>query len=210
MTAARSRIHEVDFCSQIAGAANELVSQAPSAYPFAEARVEGFGTGASKRQRKDLRFVDGKGMVVLCGEVKRPGTPERRSALHHNLVKNAALKADDAGIQYFFTWNVNEFALWDRSLWERPWFERRVRFWRLERVFANSEEVGQEESLRYIKKHFLPWAPTRPRRHHFGSAARLGPASRRSLHSFPRKSPGLASPTSSGPCLGTGGRGQGL
>ena len=156
MTAARSRIHEVDFCSQIAGAANELVSQAPSAYPFAEARVEGFGTGASKRKRKDLRFVDGKGIVVLCGEVKLPGTPEGRSALHHNLVKNAALKADDAGIQYFFTWNVNEFALWDRSLWERPWFERRVRFWRLERVFANSEEVGQEESLRYIKKHFLP------------------------------------------------------
>ena len=156
MTAAKSKIHEVDFCAQMAGSVNELVRQNPSIYPFSDARVEGFGTGASKGKRKDLRFVDGDGRLVLCGEVKLPGTPAGRSAVDHTLVTNAALKADDGGVQYFFTWNVNEFALWDRSLWDRPWFERRVRLWRLARNLANSEDVGQEENLNFIKTHFLP------------------------------------------------------
>ena len=156
MTAARPRIHEVDFCAQMAGAANALVSQNPSIYPFSEARVEGFGTGASKTKRKDLRFVDGNGRLVLCGEVKLPGTPAGRSAVDHELVTGAASKADDGGVQYFFTWNVNEFALWDRSLWDRPWFERRVRLWRLSRNLTSSEDVGQEENLNFIKTHFLP------------------------------------------------------
>ena len=156
MTAARSRIHEVDFCAQMAGSVNELVSQDPSIYPFSEARVEGFGTGVSKARRKDLRFVDGEGRLVLCGEVKLPGTPAGRSAVDHELVRDAASKADDGGVQYFFTWNVNEFALWDRSLWDRPWFERRVLLWRLDRNLTNSEDVGQEENLSFIKAHFLP------------------------------------------------------
>ena len=151
-----SRIHEVDFCAQMAGAATALVGQNPSIYPFSDARVEGFGTGDSKRKRKDLRFVDGKGRLVLCGEVKLPGTPAGRSAVDHNLVKNAASKADDGGVQYFFTWNVNEFALWDRSLWDRPWFERRVRLWRLPITLTSSEDVGREENLNFIKTHFLP------------------------------------------------------
>ena len=140
----------------MAGAANALVSQNPSIYPFSEARVEGFGTGASKTKRKDLRFVDGNGRLVLCGEVKLPGTPAGRSAVDHELVTGAASKADDGGVQYFFTWNVNEFALWDRSLWDRPWFERRVRLWRLARNLTSSEDVGQEENLNFIKTHFLP------------------------------------------------------
>ena len=144
MTAARSRIHEVDFCAQMAGSANELISQDPSIYPFSDARVEGFGTGASKRKRKDLTFVDGEGRLVLCAEVKLPGTPAGRSAVDHTLVTDGASKADDGGVQYFFTWNVNEFALWDRSLWDRPWFERRVRLWRLSRNLTSSEDVGQD------------------------------------------------------------------
>ena len=156
MASAKSRIHEVDFCAQMAGAANALVSQNPSIYPFSEGRVEGFGTGASKTKRKDLRFVDGNGRLVLCGEVKLPGTPAGRSAVDHELVTGAASKADDGGVQYFFTWNVNEFALWDRSLWDRPWFERRVRLWRLSRNLTSSEDVGQEENLNFIKTHFLP------------------------------------------------------
>lgn len=59
----------MDFCGQIASAANSLVSRNRGAFPFHEARVEGFGTGTSRRKRKDLRFVDLHGKVVLCGEV---------------------------------------------------------------------------------------------------------------------------------------------
>ena len=98
MAAAKSRIHEVDFCAQMAGSANALVSEDPSIYPFSAARGEGFGTGASKQKRKDLRSVDGVGRLVLCGEVKLPGTPAGRSAVDYKLITNAASKADDGGV----------------------------------------------------------------------------------------------------------------
>jgi hypothetical protein len=152
----KPRIHEVDFCAQIASAVNNLVGQNPAIYPFHEARVEGYGTGAGRRKRKDLRFFDHNGKLVLCGEVKLPGTPEGQSAANHTLMTDAAAKADNANIQYFFTWNVNEFALWDRSRWDKPWFERRVCLWRLPRILVDPEDVAREDNLSFIKTHFLP------------------------------------------------------
>ena len=74
-------IHEVDFCSQVASAINLLVSKKPEAYPFSEARLEGFGTGTDSLKRKDLRLFNREGKLVLCGEVKFPGTPEGRCPL---------------------------------------------------------------------------------------------------------------------------------
>jgi methylase of polypeptide subunit release factors len=145
-------IHEVDFCAQMAGAVNQIIAQNPAIYPFSEARVEGLGTGA---KRTDLRFFDHNGQVVLCGEVKLPGTPEGQSAANQELMADAAAKADDAGVQFFFTWNVNEFALWDRSR-DRPWYERRVRLWRLPRTLAGASDVAREDNLQFIKTHFLP------------------------------------------------------
>ena len=156
MAAQQLRIHEVDFCSQMASAINVLIAQDPELFPFHEARVEGFGTGAASRKRKDLRFFDRHGKLVLCGEVKLPGTPEGQSTASQQFQADAAAKADDAGVQYFFTWNVNEFALWDRSRWDRPWFERRVHFRQLQRMLTRPEEVAREENLTFIKTHFLP------------------------------------------------------
>lgn len=71
-SAVEHAIHEVDFCAQVASAANVLFARDPSAFPFAEARVEGFGKGAAKRKRKDLRFFEPGGKLALCGEVKLP------------------------------------------------------------------------------------------------------------------------------------------
>ena len=156
MGPARPTIHEVDFCGQIASTVNGLITQNASVFPFREARVEGFGTGAGRRKRKDLRFFDRNGKVVLCGEVKLPGKPEGRSAFADKLLQDAFAKADDAGTQFFFTWNVNEFALFDRSLWERPLTDRRVRVWRLARTLSSPEDVAREDNLTFIKTHFLP------------------------------------------------------
>ena len=149
-------IHEVDFCSQVASAVNGLVSQNAAAYPFHEARIEGFGTGAGRRKRKDLRFFDRHGKLVLCGEVKLPGTPEGRSAYDDGLREDAYLKASNAGIQFYFTWNVNTFVLWDRSLWDIPLLDQRVWERRLARTLASPEEVAREDNLSFIKTHFLP------------------------------------------------------
>ena len=51
MAAAKPTINEVDFCAQIASEANVLIRQNPTAYPFQEARVEGYGQGESRRKR---------------------------------------------------------------------------------------------------------------------------------------------------------------
>jgi hypothetical protein len=149
-------IHEVDFCSQVASVVSVLVSRNPRVFPFYEARVEGFGTGAGRRKHKDLRFFDRQGKLLLCGEVKLPGTADGRSAFSDKLMQDAFNKADNAGVQFFFTWNVNEFVLFDRSLWQRPLIDRRIHLWRLPRRFTSPEEVAQEDNLNFIKTHFLP------------------------------------------------------
>ena len=71
-------------------------------------------------------------------------------------MQDAFSKAEDAGVQYFFTWNVNEFAIFDRGLWDRPLLERRIRVWRMGRTLANSAAVAREDNLGFIKTHFLP------------------------------------------------------
>ncbi len=156
MTPAGTTIHEVDFCSQVASAVNSLILQNPAVFPFHEARVEGYGTGPGRRKRKDLRFFGRDGKLVLCGEVKLPGTPEGRSPYDAKLCADAEAKANDAGLRWFFTWNVNTFVLWDRSLWDRPLLERRVWHRPMPRSFAGPEEIAREANLSFIKTHFLP------------------------------------------------------
>lgn len=156
MDSAKPTIHEVDFCGQVASTVNVLVSQNPSIFPFREARLEGFGTGAGRRKRKDLRFYGHNGRLVLCGEVKLPGTPQGRSPYDAKLCADAASKASDAGVRYFFTWNVNTFVLWDQKLWDRPLLERRVWHRQMTRTLANPQDVAREDNLNFIKTHFLP------------------------------------------------------
>ncbi len=110
VTPGKSTIHEVDFCSQVASTANSLILQNPSVFPFHEARVEGYGTGAGRRKRKDLRFYDQRGKLVLCGEVKLPGTPEGRSPYDAKLCEDAEAKANNATLQSFCTWRMNPVA----------------------------------------------------------------------------------------------------
>ncbi len=117
--------------------------------------MEGFGTGAGA-EAQDLRFYGRGDKLVLCGEVKLPGTREGRSPYDAKLSGDAEAKANDAGIKHFFTWNVNTFVLWDRSLWDRPLLERRVWERRLGRTLASPEEVAREENLNFIKTNFLP------------------------------------------------------
>jgi len=149
------RIHQVDFCSQVASAAN-LIFQSDQGHPFREARVEGFGRGDLRLKRKDLRFCDAAGAVVLAGEVEFPGTPGARSPYDEKLVRNACEKADNAGARYFFTWNVNTFVLWDRERWDVPPLDRRVREWRLELDVGGPQDVARPAVLDHIKSEFLP------------------------------------------------------
>lgn len=148
-------INEVDFCAQMTAAAEVLFREKPELY-LRSARIEGSGSGALGRKRKDLRFTGPSGALVLTGEVKMPGTREGRSPYADDLVQDAQQKADNAGVRYFFTWNVNTFVLWDRQLWNVRLLERRVREWRLGLDLGSSEEVARAEVLDRIKTKFLP------------------------------------------------------
>jgi methylase of polypeptide subunit release factors len=152
---ASTRIHEADFCAEIASYSNAIFSNHPE-YLFKSARIEGFGRGADKAKRKDLRVYDNSDRLILCGEVKLPGTPEGRSPYAEELVRDAHQKADNAGVQYFFTWNVNLFVLWDRKKWDVPLLDRRVREWKLGLDLASPDDAGRLDVLAHIKSRFLP------------------------------------------------------
>jgi methylase of polypeptide subunit release factors len=152
---ASTRIHETDFCAQVASYSNVIFSS-HSEYPFKSARIEGFGRGADKAKRKDLRFYDATDRVILCGEVKLPGTTEGRSPYAEEIVRDAHNKADNAGVEYFFTWNVNLFVLWDRKKWDVPLLDRRVREWKLGLDLDSPEDAGRSDVLAHIQQRFLP------------------------------------------------------
>jgi len=137
-------------------AATALLCQEDPSLQFGAAKIEGYGQAALRRKRKDLRFYDRSGALVLCGEVKLPGTPRGHSPYEQDLVRDAQEKADDAGVQYFFTWNVNTFVLWDRQLWDKPLLERRVREWRLGLDLSSPDDLARPQVLEHIKTRFLP------------------------------------------------------
>src|SRR4029077_20359549 len=112
--------------------------------------------GADKAKRKDLRVYDASDRIVLCGEVKFPGTLDGRSPYAEELVRDAHQKADNAGVQYFFTWNVNLFVLWDRKKWDVPLLDRRVREWKLGPNLDSPGDAGSPGILSHIQRKFLP------------------------------------------------------
>jgi hypothetical protein len=61
-------INEVDFCALMTVAADAVFRERPDLY-LRSARVEGAGSGALGRRRKDLRFCGPSGALVLTGEV---------------------------------------------------------------------------------------------------------------------------------------------
>lgn len=150
---ARETINEVDFCAKVAAASKLIFDRLMDRCPFVEARVEGMGSTKGKTKRKDLRFLDQNNKTLLTGEVKLPGGT---SALDSALVSDAQQKADHAGVQFFFTWDVNTFVLWDRFQQDKHWFDRRIKIWNLRLNLRSPEEVARPETLDYIERKFLP------------------------------------------------------
>lgn len=150
---ATETINEVDFCGKMATAMTAIFATFRETCPFVEARLEGMGSSRSKRARKDLRIYGPHNKIVLTGEVKLPGGV---GAFDSGEVKNAHDKAEDANVQYFFTWDVNTFALWDRARWQKPLMERRVNVWPLRLDLTSPQEVARPETLDHIERRFLP------------------------------------------------------
>lgn len=150
---ANETINEVDFCAKVCADVQPIFAQLDGRCPFVEARVEGIGSTTGKRKRKDLRFYDARNKILLTGEVKLPGGI---SAFDSDLIQDAQDKADHAGVQYFFTWDVNTFVLWDRYRQDRPLLDRRIKVWHLRLNLSSAQQVARPETLEIIKRKFLP------------------------------------------------------
>ncbi|MDQ3568032.1 MAG: hypothetical protein M3397_08125, partial [Actinomycetota bacterium] len=88
-----------------------LILERNKELPFGEAYCEGQSPDSPKR--RDLTIKDRNGRIVLAGEVKLPGKKDGATPYNAKVVEDARAKARRAGVEYFFTWNVNECVLWE-------------------------------------------------------------------------------------------------
>ncbi len=148
------RENEVAFCGEVKSWIDALFADHPD-WPFSHSKIEQYGIGNNKRS--DLRvFRKGSSTPVLAGEVKLPGTPEGRSPYDPMLMQDAYNKADNIQSPYFFTWNVNTFVLFDRSRWNAPMIQRRVKDWDLELGLSSPHECALPEVQKRLREKFLP------------------------------------------------------
>ena len=148
------RENEVAFCADVKSWTDALFASRPD-WPFTHAKIEQYGRGNNRRS--DLRiFCKGSQTPVLAGEVKLPGTPEGRSPYDPALMQDAFNKADNIQAPYFFTWNINTFVLFDRSKWNVPMVERRLKNWDLGFNLTLPGECKRPDIQASIRDKFLP------------------------------------------------------
>ncbi len=152
------RQHEVSFCADVSKWSDKIFETHPE-LPFGSSEIERFGRGSLKRQ--DFRVYErserGRGRLVLCGEVKLPGAAQGSSPFGLALMEDAFSKATRENCQYFFTWNVEHLALFDRSRWDAAsMHERCVGEWKLGAELNRPEDVTRPEVKATLQGDFLP------------------------------------------------------
>ena len=143
------RTHEVTFCSRVSKWADALFAQNPD---WNLTRTEIEESKGIKRKRSDLRIYDAKNRLVIAGEVKMPGTEQGLNPYNSDLVGDAFHKASSAGAEFFFTWNVNKFVLFDSKKWDVPLMERRVQEFDLGIDLDNPDDVSRPEIEKHIQE----------------------------------------------------------
>lgn len=157
MSLASIRKHEVEFCSEVSKWADKLFESNP-ALPFGSSRIEGYARGSLKRLdfRVYERKAKGQGKLALCGEVKLPGTMQGRTPFDMALMQDAFDKATKENCRYFFTWNVEHLALFDRALWDaETMHERCIGQWRLGLELNKPTDITRAEVVAKIRDEFL-------------------------------------------------------
>lgn len=152
------RKHEVQFCSDVSKWADRLF-EANRELPFGSSDIESFGRGSQKRQdfRVYERKPEGRGRLALCGEVKLPGSAQGRSPFDMAVVQDAFDKATRENSRYFFTWNVEHLALFDRSLWDsESMYQRCIGEWKLGMELNQPSDVTRPEVSARLRETFLP------------------------------------------------------
>jgi type I restriction-modification system DNA methylase subunit len=143
-------ITEWQFTADVASSINEILRDRLD-LPFASASCEERGKGSQKR--RDLTIYDRNNNVALTGEVKLPDKRDGRSPIQEALVIDAHNKANAIGVDYFFTWNVNNCVLWKTFEQGKPITERYVEFFdALPAPIRNSDDLLHPRVKEQVKK----------------------------------------------------------
>lgn len=121
-------ITEWEFTADVASWINELLSK-DKGLPFSRAKCEQRGSDSIKR--RDLTLLDDNKIVILTGEVKLPFQRDGGSPYNETVVQDARRKAEKAQSNFFFTWNINEFVLWESFPAKTAQRDRRFKTWNI-------------------------------------------------------------------------------
>ncbi len=158
ITATTYRQHETAFCAEVSKWSDRIFEANPD-LPFGSSEIESYGRGSQKRQdfRVYEREAEGRGRLALCGEVKLPGSQQGRSPYDPALMQDAFDKATRVNCQFFFTWNVEHLALFDRSRWDAvSMHERCIGERKLGLELNKPEDVTRPEVRAKLQDDFLP------------------------------------------------------
>jgi len=143
-------MNEWEFTADVASWINELLAKKPIP-SFSRAKCEQTGYGSQKR--RDLTLLDKDKRVVLTGEVRLPYAKDGSSPYNAAIVSDARAKAQRAGSRFFFTWNVNDFVLWETTS-----HEQNYKSWEVTRIHHPShlEHPATAHAVRAWLELFLP------------------------------------------------------
>jgi len=122
---------EWEFTADVAKWVQQALDKAPS-LPFSEVKCEARTVGSGKR--RDLTLLDRDRRPVLTGEVKLPYQPQGGTPYNEQVIRDARAKAKRAGVGFFFTWNVNQFVLWETFAPRTARTQRLYRAWQVTSV----------------------------------------------------------------------------
>lgn len=128
-------MNEWEFTGEVVSWINEYLKE-HTALPFSRAKTEQKGQGSLKR--RDLTLLDKNVKVVLTGEIKLPYAKDGNTPHNDSVVSNARSKAQRAGSRFFFTWNVNEFVLWETTPEKVTWQNQNYKSWQVTTVHKES------------------------------------------------------------------------
>ncbi len=140
-------ITEWEFTADVAKWIDRIITTDDS-LPFSEAKCEQRGRGSNKR--RDLTLLDRNQVVVLTGEVKLPYQRDGGSPYNAAVVKDARKKARRAKSDFFFTWNVNEFVLWETTPASTSWKAQDYKSWDVTNVIRE-EHIELPMTIHAIK-----------------------------------------------------------
>ncbi len=144
-------MNEWEFTAEVAGWINEILDHNPG-LPFSSAKCEQRKKGSLKR--RDLTLLDKNEVIALTGEVKLPYQKDGGTPHNVSVVDDAREKATQVNAPFFFSWNVNEFVLWETSSKKTVWQGQNYRSWKVTNIH-NESHIEHASTIQLIKTWLL-------------------------------------------------------